>query len=92
MTKRDEIGFNILIIGLILSVSAYAFSFILAQSTDFCIVDGILDSINKTKLQNCISKTSNFNITTYYIGFAGIVLLAIASVLLSKLPLKKSSR
>ncbi len=92
MAKRDELGFNILILGLICTASAYAFLFILGNYTDFCIVDGILDSINKTKLQDCISKNSNFIMITYYIGFAGIILLAIASVLFSKLSFKKSIR
>ncbi len=79
-----------LMIGLILTVSAYGFSFILTTTTDYCIVDGILDSLNKTKLQNCISKYSDFNMLTYYIGFAGIILLAVASYLFSPLTFKKS--
>lgn len=89
MAKRDEIGFFTLIIGLMLTVSAYGFSFILTQSTNFCIVDGVLDSINKTKLENCITKTSEHNLLTYYIGFASIILLAISSVLFSKISFKK---
>lgn len=89
MVNRDELGFQFLIIGLILTVSAYGFSFILTTTTDFCIVDGIRDSLNMTKLENCITKTSDFSIATYYVGFAGIVILATSSVLLSKLPFKK---
>ncbi len=87
--RRGELGFFMLMIGLILTVSAYGFSFILT-TTDYCIVDGILDSLNKTKLQNCISKSSDFNMLTYYIGFAGIILLAVASYLFSPLTFKKS--
>jgi len=88
--RREELGFFMLIIGLIFTVSAYGFSFILTSTTDYCIVDGILDSLNKTKLQNCISKSSDFNMLTYYIGFTGIVLLGIASYLFSPLTFKKS--
>lgn len=87
---REELGFLMLIFGLIFTVSAYGFSFILTTTTDYCIVDGILDSINKTKLQDCISKSSNFNMLTYYIGFAGIILLTISSFLLSSVTFKKS--
>jgi len=75
-------------IGLMLSISAYGFSFILTQSTDFCIVDGVLDSINKTKLQDCISRTSNHSMTTYYVGFVGIIMLAVSTILLSPLSFK----
>ena len=92
MAKREETGFLMLMLGLMLTIGAYGFSFIQSQTTDFCIVDGILDSINKTKLQNCISKNLNFNMITYYIGFVGIILLVIASVLFSKLSFKKLTR
>lgn len=92
MVNRDEFGFQLLILGLILTVSAYGFSFILTTTTDYCIVDGIRDNLNMTKLENCISKTSNFNMITYYIGFAGILLLAASSTLFSKLIFKKSGR
>lgn len=69
MVHRDEVGFQLLIIGLILTVSAYGFSFMLTTTTDFCIVDGIRDSVNITKLENCITKTSDFNIITYYVEY-----------------------
>jgi hypothetical protein len=92
MVKRDEIGFYILIGGLVLSVSAYVFSFMLAKYTDICIVDGILDSINKLKLENCIAKNMNFDMLVFYIGFAGIILLVIATISFSKLSFKKPSR
>ncbi|MCE9651708.1 MAG: hypothetical protein K8Q89_01400 [Nitrosarchaeum sp.] len=84
-------------------MSAYGFSFILTTTTDFCIVDGIndlvnmikhswiSDSLNTTKIENCITKTSDFNMATYYVGFAGIVILAISSFLLSKLSFRTSS-
>jgi len=90
MVRRDEIGFQFLIIGLMLTVSAYGFSFILTTSTDSCIVNGIRDLPNMTKLDDCITKTSDSSIMTYYIGFAGIILLAISSFLLSNLPFRKS--
>ncbi len=90
MALRDEAGFLLLMLGLMLTVGAYGFSFILSQSTDFCIVDGVLDSINKTKLEKCISNTLDFNVITYYIGFAGIIVLAIATVLFSNVSFKKS--
>jgi len=91
LAKRVEIGFSVLILGLILTVSAYAFSFILTNYTDYCIVDGILDSINETKLENCISENSDWKMLTYYIGFVGIILLAIAAVLFAKISFKKSN-
>ena len=87
---REELGFLMLIYGLIFTISAYGFSFILTTTTDYCIVDGILDSINKTKLQECISKNSNFNMLIYHIGFAGVILLTISSFLLSSVTFKKS--
>lgn len=90
MVRRDEVGFQFLIIGLMLTVSAYGFSFILTTSTDFCIVNGIRDLPDMTKLEGCITKTSDSSIMTYYIGFAGIILLAISSFLLSNLSFKKS--
>ncbi len=92
MAKRDEIGFPLLILGLILTVSAYGFSFILNNYTHFCIVDGILDSINEEKLQNCISNTSSNEMTVYYIGFAGILCLASSSALLSKISFRKRDK
>ncbi len=92
MVNRDELGFQFLIVGLILTVSAYGFSFILTTTTDYCIVDGIRDSLNMTKLENCITKTSNLNMSTYYAGFTGIILLAISSVLFSKVSFKKLRR
>ena len=92
MVNRDELGFQFLIIGLILTVSAYGFSFILTTTADYCIVDGIRDSLNMTKLENCITRTSDFNMITYYVGFIGIILLAGSSVLFSKISFKKSSK
>jgi len=91
LAKRAEIGFSVLMLGLIFTVSAYAFSFMLTNYTDYCIVDGILDSINQTKLENCISKNSDWVMSTYYIGFVGIILLAIAAVLFAKISFKKSN-
>ena len=52
-------------------------------------MDGILDSINKTKLQNCVSKNLDFELLVFYFGFSGIVLLAIATAFFSKLTFKK---
>lgn len=92
MVKRDEIGFQLLIIGLMLTVSAYGFSFMLNNHTDFCIVDGILDSINKEKLENCISKNSSLQMTVYYIGFVGILCLASSSAFLSKFSFRKRDK
>lgn len=90
MVNRDEAGFQFLIIGLILTVSAYGFSFILTTTTDYCIVDGIRDSLNIKKLENCL--TTDFNMITYYVGFVGIILLAVSSVSFSKVSFKKLRR
>ncbi len=69
-TRREELGFFMLMIGLIFTVSAYGFSFILTTTTDFCIVneirnllntvkiDGIIDSLNTKQLEDGIAKNS----------------------------------
>lgn len=100
-TRRHELGFTILMIGLICTVTAYGFSFILSTTTDMCIVNetkilintmntnATNDSLDTSKIDNCVNK-NDLNIDTYYIGFAGILLLAFATFLLSPLPFRRS--
>ncbi len=101
--RREEWGFTTLMIGLILTVSAYGFSFILTSHTDFCIQnevsdlviaiksENVTDSLNAVEIENC-SKNSDYNMVTYYIGFTGIISLAISSYLMSSLSFRNPNR
>lgn len=74
---KNEISFYTLIAGMSLTILSLMGSFLYSQSTDFCIIDSILEDDMKA-LENCKS-TVPTEVNLLHAGVFGVILLAVST-------------